>query len=202
MTDEKTRKNAHLWMRHPDDWYVEPDWCNDALFAKIGFQGLVVDPCCGFGRILDAAARAGLPTLGCDIADRGARSRHDFKLADFFGQKRRVPNIACNPPYKYDDRFVAEAVARSERLTAVLLRAQWANGGARSRWLESLPLRWVLALSPRPSMPPGTVLEAGISPGSGTTDYSWFVFERGYSGAPSFGWARRAKPKPLLGTLL
>lgn len=201
--DEKRQKNAHLWARHPDDWYVEPEWCNDALFEKVAFEGEVVDPCCGFGRILDAARRVGLPTSGFDVVDRGASKRHQFHLANFFDATAiRLQNIVCNPPYKYDDKFVSMAVERSERLTAVLLRAQWANGSARSRWLESLPLRWVLALTPRPSMPPGPVLEAGVSPGSGTVDYSWFVFERGFTGVPSFGWARRGRPQASGGSLL
>jgi len=191
MTEDKKAKNAHLWARHPQDWYVEPAWCCDALFAKIQFEGTVCDPCCGLGRVLDAAARAGLRTFGMDIVPRGAHERHQFRAADFFSETRRHPNIACNPPYKYDEAFVKLAVDRSERLTAVLLRAQWANAGARSRWLESLPLRWVLALAPRPSMPPGPVIEAGINPGGGTVDYAWFVFERGFAGIPNFGWARR-----------
>ncbi len=106
MTEDKKAKNAHLWARHPEDWYVEPDWCCDALFAKVQFEGTVVDPCCGLGRVLDAAARAGLPTKGMDIADRGAGARHRFRQADFFAGTGRLPNITCNPPYKYDEAFV------------------------------------------------------------------------------------------------
>jgi hypothetical protein len=55
---ERERK-SHLWARDPDDWYVEPRWCDDALFAAIKFEGAIVDPCCGLGRILDAAKDAG-----------------------------------------------------------------------------------------------------------------------------------------------
>lgn len=198
----KWRKNAHLWVRDPDDWYIEPDWCNDALFTRIKFDGPVVDPCCGTGRILDAAARAGLATMGQDIKDRGASKRHSFVIADFFNGTSRMPDIACNPPYKYANNFVAAAVERSLGKTAVLLRCQWANAGARSRWLESLPLRWVLMLTPRPSMPPGAVIEAGINPSGGLQDYAWFVFERGFTGEPTFGWARRPQKVAATGTLL
>lgn len=187
----KKPKQAHLWERDPDDWYVEPLWCDEAMFARVEFDGHIVDPCCGLGRILDAAKAAGYDTIGCDIRDRGASSRHAFWQSDFFAIKDTAPNIVCNPPYKYAERFVAHCVERAARKTAVLLRAQWANAGARSRWLETLPLRHVLALAPRPSMPPGAVILAGEKPGSGTTDYSWFVFERGYTGRPEFGWARR-----------
>ena len=191
MKPGKKKKHAHLWVRHPDDWYVEPDWCNDALFSAVKFTGLVFDPCCGFGRVLDAAAAAGLETYGMDIARRFKVQGHRFRLGNFFQTNYEADNIASNPPYKHSENFLKEALTRSRRLTAVLLNAQWANAGDRSRWLESLPLRYVLALSPRPSMPPGPVIEAGISPGGGRQDFSWFVFERGYTGKPEFGWARR-----------
>lgn len=194
---EKIKKNAHLWARHPEDWYVEPDWCNHALFATVKFTGLVFDPCCGFGRVLDAAASAGLDTAGMDIVDRGARRIHPFRLGSFLESHLEAENIACNPPYKYDEAWLKHALEHSRRLTAVLLRAQWANAGARSRWLETLPLRYVLALAPRPSMPPGPVIVAGEKPGGGRVDYSWFVFERGYTGKPEFGWARRPQRAKL-----
>lgn len=194
----KKKLKAHLWVRHPDDYYVEPAWCNDALFAAVKFEGLVVDPCCGLGRVLDAASSAGLDTFGMDIVSRGADQNHRFRIADFLTDELKpggYPNMAFNPPYKYDEKFLGRAINRSQKLTAALLRAQWANAGARSRWLESLPLRYVLALAPRPSMPPGTVIEAGENPGGGRVDYSWFVFERGYTGKPEFGWARRPAKK-------
>ena len=189
----KWRKNAHLWARDPDDFYVEPCWADDALFASVAFPGrVIVDPCCGTGRILDAAARHGYRTIGFDIKDRGLGQRHNFSICSFFDNPGPWENIACNPPYKYDERFVAAAVGASMGMTAVLLRAQWANAGARSRWLESLPLRHVLALAPRPSMPPGAVVAAGEKePSGGQQDYAWFVFERDYKGRPEFGWARR-----------
>jgi len=135
---ERERK-SHLWARDPDDWYVEPRWCDDALFAAIKFEGAIVDPCCGLGRILDAAKDAGYDTIGMDIHDRGAGDRHPFGQRDFFTVDDCAPNIVCNPPYKYADRFVARCVDRATRKAAVLLRAQWANGAARSRWLEGLP---------------------------------------------------------------
>lgn len=192
MTANKKRKDAHLWARDPDDWYVEPAWCDDALFASEKFEGPIVDPCCGLGRILDAAWRAGYPTVGYDIKDRGVRDRHPFAISDFFNSDALFPNVVCNPPYLHGDKFVRAALARSVK-TAVLLRAQWANAGARSRWLESLPLRRVLMLTPRPSMPPGAVIigSGGKDPSGGLQDYAWFIFERGYSGEPGFGWARR-----------
>jgi hypothetical protein len=111
---------------------------------------------------------------------------------------RRLPdNIVSNPPFGLCDSkkgkpgFVELALRRAQRKVALLMPANWVQGDKRSRWLETTPLQKVLFLSPRPSMPPGQVLEAGVKPGNGTTDYAWFVWERGHSGAPTIGWLRR-----------
>jgi len=190
--------DAYLWKRDPDDWYVEPSWVCDSLFAAEEFEGTICDPACGLGRVLDAAKRAGHTTFGIDIKDRGASQNHRFKISDFFGLKMDCPNIVSNPPYKYDDAFLEHAIARAEKKTALLLRAPWANGAARSRRLAQLPLKRVLMVTPRPSMPPGAVIRAlkGKDPSGGRVDYAWFIFERGFTGQPTFGWARRpAKEK-------
>lgn len=192
----KTPKEAHLWARDPDDWYVEPSWCSKALFAKEFFTGEIVDPACGMGRILDSAKAAGYITRGIDIKLRGTiASRHAICLGDFREMKGPFENIVCNPPYKYDDEFVKWAVNNCRRKIALLLRAQWANAAGRSAMLERMPLRRVLMITPRPSMPPGKVVVAngGKDPSGGTQDYAWFIFDHAYDDEPGFGWIRRAK---------
>ncbi len=200
MSGKKKAKKSHLWERDPHDWYVENTWADEGLFAKVQFEGPIIDPCCGMGRVLDAAQDAGYETLGYDIIDRGAGKRHPFLIRDFFTAEIPAINIACNPPYKYDDEFVRRAVAMTQRKCAILLNAQWANGSERSLWLETLPLAAVYAITPRPSMPPGAVIMGGEAAGNGMKDYSWYVFERGYpsiseGGNPQFGWVRRP-PRP------
>jgi len=194
MTANKKRKDAHLWARDPDDWYVEPRWCSQGLFAVELFQGNIWDPACGSGRILDAARCAGHDTYGMDIRDRLRRPDHVFVQGDFLAAEELAPhNIVTNPPYLHADAFAAACLRRARRKVALLLRAQWANAGTRSRWLESLPLRRVLVITPRPSMPPGAVILAngGKDPSGGLQDYAWYIFERDYTGNPEFGWCRR-----------
>jgi|SRR5438876_1766334 len=74
--------------------------------------------------------------------------------------------------------------------TSLLARvATWLQGDRRSRWLATTPLARVLFITPRPSMPPAIM--AGQKPGNGTTDYGWFIWSRGHTGAPQIGWLRR-----------
>lgn len=186
-------KRNTKWKRHPQDWYVEPIWCDVRLFEVEHFAGRIWDPAAGIGRILGAARLAGHKVIGSDIVDRN----HDggFAEVNFLTEcdsSSREPNIVCNPPYRYAGAFVYKALKLAERKVAMLLPAAWVQGVTRSRWLETTPLRRVWFLAPRPSMPPGPiVVKGGPLGGSGTTDFAWFVWARGYDGHPEVRWLRR-----------
>jgi hypothetical protein len=75
----KRLKQSHLWERDPYDYYVEPHWCSQRLFAEEPFAGTIVDPCCGMGRIYFSAKKAGYVTIGCDINPKGP----EFHKSDF-----------------------------------------------------------------------------------------------------------------------
>lgn len=136
----KRKLDAHLWARDEDDWYVEPEWCDAGLFACEEFDGAICDPFCGMGRILDAAADAGHPTIGRDIRDRGAGARHPVELRDFFDHSgaadHSAANIVSNPPYGRLLEVVPRCVALARCKVALLLRAQWANGRRASALLD------------------------------------------------------------------
>lgn len=182
--------NAHLWARHPQDWYIEPEWCSERLFAVEKFDGDILDPACGSGRIVAAAHRAGLGAIGTDVERRSPACAY---LCDFTVPpgEYRFPNIVSNPPFKHAEVFVTNALACATGKVAMLLPTKWVQGDKRSRWLATTPLRKVLFITPRPSMPPGPVIEAGIAPGGGKEDFAWFIWLRGYDGTPECGWLRR-----------
>jgi hypothetical protein len=181
--------NAKIWDRHPDDWYVEPSWVSERLFATETFVGEVFDPACGSGRIVRSARAAGLRAWGTDIV---ARSPECLTVRDFLGPSGMAfDHIVTNPPFKHAEAFVRLALERSRGKVAMLLPSKWMHGDKRSRWLETTPLRRVLYITPRPSMPPGPVIEAGVNPGGGKEDFAWFIWLRGYDGKPESGWLRR-----------
>jgi hypothetical protein len=185
------KRDSHLWRRHPQDYYIEPKWCSERLFEMERFRGSILDPACGSGRIVRSAVAAGYTTFGSDIV-----SRHpDFPVSDFMDEVRECDNIVSNPPFSIAEKFVARALHFAPGKVAMLLPANWIQGDKRSRWLEKTPLRRILFITPRPSMPPGPVIEAGGKPGSGTTDYAWFIWDRDHIGSPQIGWLRREAPK-------
>jgi hypothetical protein len=212
ITGEAPKKDAHLWARHPDDWYIEPEWASTRLFETVSFEGTIVDPACGSGRIV-RAARAHrdrvkplgdtrvTKALGYDIVKRGPECHDD--LEDFLTSDYETDNIVSNPPFglcgkasaknglKEDFAFVKRVLATAERKVALLLPLPWMTGADKGRWLAQTPLAQVLVLTPRPSMPPGPVIEAGEDPGGGTEDFAWYVWDRQHKGPPVLGWLNR-----------
>jgi hypothetical protein len=195
------KKEAQVWAREEHDHYVEPHWCSERLFEVEKFEGCIVDPACGFGRIVKAARQAGYYAWGADIVRRAPGViQHDFLDAAWPGFPRIVDNVVSNAPFGLCDEkktgtetpaFVEKALEVARNKVAILLPAGWDQGDKRSRWIETTPLRRKLIITPRPSMPPGYVVARGEKPASGTTDYAWFIWLRGYDGKPELGWLRR-----------
>ena len=205
------RKQSTVWDRDPDAWYQEPSWPAERLFAVERFEGRVVDPCSGAGTIPNAARAAGLRAEAYDLRDRGFPGVIGGK--DFFDPYAYMPgtwpadNIVSNPPYatwaqlgrdrppgampRAEEEFLRLALTRARCKVALFLPAGWLHGEKRGAWLETLPLYRVYLVGPRPSCPPGTFLQAGNEAGNGTGDYSWFVFLKGFAGAPTVHWLRR-----------
>ncbi|MGO4672942.1 hypothetical protein AB4Z40_08590 [Bosea sp. 2YAB26] len=196
---------SHLWARHPDDWYCEDYWVSERLFASSALAGCrsVLDPACGFGRIVHSADVAGFTAAGSDIAPRWRDQPHRgvYCVADFIAGAwpavKHRPSwskpdaIVSNPPFKHAEAFARLALERATKVVALLLPTTWRHGDERSRWLETTPLAEVLDITPRPSMPPGPVILAGEKPGGGTKDFSWFVWRHGYEGRHLGGWLRK-----------
>src|ERR1700685_4561674 len=98
----KTSKYARL----PREFYPENQWCSDALFREEHFPlGIVFDPFCGMGRILDAASRAGKKAVGSDIHPQVKGRVHRISTAD--ASKRGMFTInahtVTNPPFVLAD---------------------------------------------------------------------------------------------------
>lgn len=187
------KAKSALWRRHPDDWYIEPNWVSAAIFAAEKFEGRIWDPAAGLGRILEAATMAGHEAVGSDLICRNVdayQGRVNFLECD---DGAREANIVSNPPFKHAREFVEQALKLADRKVPMLLPANWVQGERRSIWLETTPLRRVWFLAPRPSMPPGPVVLSGVKAGNGSVDYAWFVWLKGYDGCPEIRWLRRGK---------
>jgi hypothetical protein len=188
-----TPRLAHNFERDPNDWYVEPRWCSQRLFEEEDFDGEILDPCCGWGRIVRSAIDAGHPARASDIIIRPNGDAAVDKLkcrADFRDLAGPAVNIVCNPPYSVLPTFTQSALKLARRKVAVIFPVARLNA---AHWIMDAPLRRVWLMSPRPPMPPGSYLEAGHKPGGGRVDFAWLVFDRAHSGEAEVRWLHRDK---------
>lgn len=183
---EPRLRESHIFERDEHDHYVEPIWTDERLFDVEKFDGEIWDPACGIGRITQAAQKAGYRTHESDIADRGVGYRLDFLTS-----LRDCDNVISNPPYKIAQPFAAHALNLASKSVALLLPLTWLTGNTRARWLDETPLAAVWVLCPRPSMPPGSAITAGVKASGGTVDFAWFVWKRGWANEPLVKWMFR-----------
>ena len=185
-------KNAHLWQLDALDYYIEPSWCSERLFQMVQFPGPLCDPACGSGRIVKAARQAGYACVGSDIICRSiefCNFEANFLMRPFGAI--RPSTIISNPPFKHAQAFVERALEVATHEVAMLLPANWRTSDKRSRWVEQTRLWLVLDITPRPSMPPGAVIEAGEKPGGGREDFAWYLWKKNHTGPYTGGWLRR-----------
>jgi len=183
------QKKSHIWDRDPHDWYVEPTECSLALFDLEQFDGTIWDPACGMGNIISSAKRSGLPAIGTDLVNRGVHCSKQMNFlendADF-----EFSNIVSNPPFGLAEEFVKKSIEIVPQggKVAMILPMVWLSGFSSKRdWLPGSPLSKYFSISPRPSMPPGAVIKAGVKAGNGTKDFAWFVWQKGYCGNATVG---------------
>ncbi len=190
-------RRSHIFPKAIDGHYVEPAWCSERLFAieSFGAPGaLVLDPAAGWGNIPRVAAAAGYTAMASDIVDRLDRRGLDgvrFHICNFLEESpvRSAWSIACNPPFDHIKEFCERGLEIATYKVAMIVPLRRLPA---ARWLESLPLETVYLLTPRPSMPPGTWIEAGNIPGGGSQDFCWLVFnKRAGAVAPRFRWLSR-----------
>ncbi len=182
-------RRSHIFVCEDRDFYVEPAWCSERLFAVEQFAGLIWDSAAGSGTIPQAARAAGLPTFASDIADHGYGPRQDFLTAP---APAVAFSIVTNPPFKLARSFVDRARTLGAAKVAIIFPTARLNA---ARWLKPLPLTRVWLLTPRPSMPPGEVIARGEKPGGGKTDFCWLVLDRTHSGSPTMWWLHRDGPR-------
>ena len=109
-TDIKWPRLSHVWDRERCDHYIEPVWCSARLFEVEDFDRnqILLDACCGFGRIAASAKAAGYTNvIAADIVDRGYPG---CEIQDFLQRQSVPPTVVCNPPFNMVEAFARHAL--------------------------------------------------------------------------------------------
>ena len=178
-------RGLHQQPLAPQSWYWESPEVTHQLLNEVTFRGPVHDPCCGSGRIPIAAREFGYEATGSDIVDRGFGTGG----VDFFADMTPRVTLIFNPPSgrRQDptlvNRFILHAIEVAEEVAAIVPVPMQCGLWRRDNLNRLHPPRHVLALSDRPSMPPGGT---DIKAKGGTMDYCWIVWHRGYRGSTAW----------------
>jgi hypothetical protein len=149
---------------------------------------VIWDPACGSGRVVEAARAAGYRTIATDAVDRGYE--HFDRALDFIQNDVGLLGncVVCNPPYDFIREFAERAIELGADVVAMICPTPRLNA---ARWLQRLPLSRIYLLTPRPSIPPGRLIEAGMKPSGGRPEFCWLVFRRDHFGSPEMRWLHR-----------
>ena len=172
--------------REANDYYDTPPPCTYALLDREIFVGKVWEPAAGSGMIVNVARSWGYNCVRSDIVDRGC----DAHMIDFLATTELLaPNIITNPPFKLADEFALQAIKLGAEKIAIFQRLAWLEGAKRydTFWSKHPPVR-IWQFSKRQTLWRGD--DPAAKRTGGTIAFAWFIFERGFKGAPSMGWIR------------
>lgn len=170
------------------DFYPTDAKLTRALMAAERFEGAIWEPACGDGamsRILGERHTV----WSTDIADYG----YGAGGIDFLQQVKlsrpsggEMPNIVTNPPFKLWLPFAKHALSLKPPKLALLDRLLMLEGWERSEFFKASGLTRVWIVGRGKMLPPG----AEDKGHSGMICFAWFVWHRGYGGAPVIHWKR------------
>jgi hypothetical protein len=166
--------------RRVDDDYATPAWCTRAIAPYLTLsEGMVLDPCCGAGGILDVFQEMWPRRLtkGIEIdhgrADKAERAHRLVLRGDALTQDWPSADvIVTNPPYNLALEFIEKALHYEEVLhhepidKAFLLRLNFLGAQKRASFHKAHPCD-VYVLPRRPSFTGG---------GTDATEYAFFVW--------------------------
>lgn len=172
--------------RQEHDYYATDPKAVDALYSTGFFDDVagIWEPACGSGHLSKRMEELiGYPVHSTDLYDRG----YGKSGVDFFRQDVVCADaIVTNPPYRYAKEFVEHAIELDVRKVAMFLKLTFLEGQARRKLFEKHPPRYVFVFSKRIQVAINGDPE--MFKKSSAACYAWFVWEKGYGGAPSIGW--------------
>ena len=175
--------------REANDYYATEPKAVELLLEQERFSSWVWEPACGEGHISEVLKGHGYDVFSSDLIDRGYK---DAVIRDFFDtvQNYEARDIITNPPYKYAKDFVEHALNISPDGTkvAMFLKVQFLEGKERRKLFEKYPPKVIYVASGRLLCAKNGEFEKMRQGGGSAVAYAWFVWEKGFKGAPKIKW--------------
>lgn len=162
------------------DYYPSPPEAFEALLRVESFEGNIWEPACGNGVVSEVFKSHGFDVISTDLVDRGyGIGGHDFLTSPLVAD-----NIVTNPPFTLAEKFVELSLQRTKRKVVMLCKLAFLEGAKRKLMFENTPFKACYVFSKRLSM----TRNGEKMKNSGMIPFALYVWEHGYTGAPTIGW--------------
>ena len=174
--------------REENDYYATSPKAVELLLEKETFTEKIWECASGEDHIAKVLRKHGHAVRCTDIIDRtGHTIVEDFLTSpiEWFG------DIITNPPYKYAQEFVEQALSKVQhgRKVAMYLKLTFLEGKNRQRLFNQRNLKTVYVMAGRMGCAKnGEFSDKENETESGAVAFAWFVWEKGYYGDPVIKW--------------
>lgn len=177
--------NHAMGERADKDFYATDPIAIDKLVQVYKLPHRIWECACGEGHLSKRLIELGYDVESSDIADRGyGEAGVDFL---FMKQECDAQCILTNPPYKHAVDFVETAmrILPEGGVCAMFLRTLFLEGKERrARIFDITPPHYVFVFSERVKCGKNGVFDDVAA----VQSYSWFVWEKGYTGETIIKW--------------
>lgn len=171
--------------REANDYYATDPQAIDYLKEKIDLPHVILEPSCGEGHLSKRLEELGHKVYSYDKIDRGYGEVQDYFFMEKLPEGCRC--IITNPPYKYATEFVLKSLdlLPDGGLCCMFLKTSFLEGVTRwERIYRDNPPCKVLQFMRRLECAKNGEFGKFI----GAVAYAWFVWRKGFKGAPTIEW--------------
>lgn len=171
--------------RETNDYYATEPKALELLLEQEQFSDKVWECACGEGHLAKVLKAHGHKVFATDLIDRG----YGIGGIDFLQWETTFEgDIITNPPYKYALEFVEKAleIIPNGHKVAMFLKLQFLEGKARRKFFEKSPPRTVYVSTGRLCCAMNGDFDKYSK--SNAVTYAWFIWEKGYTEAPTIKW--------------
>ena len=174
--------------REANDFYATDPKTLEIFLDALRRDGImlhtkILEPSCGMGHLSEVLKKHGYNVASFDLVDRGYGEQQDFLQLYYLDNR----DILTNPPYKYAQEFVEHSMQllQDGYYCIMLLKIQFLEGQARRELFEKYPPKYVYVNSARQTCYINGDMSKKMSSAS---CYCWFIWEKGFVGAPIISW--------------
>lgn len=176
--------HAKKGIREENDYYATEPIAGHLLLEVEPDLNNIWECSCGEGHLAKVFDNAGKLGKATDLINRGYGTQEDFLINT---NSYHNGDIVTNPPYKYAQLFVENALERvdSGRYVCMFLRVLFLESQSRKKLFTTQPPKTVYVSSSRINCAKNGDF---VTYDSSAIAYAWFVWEKGYKGDTVIKW--------------